>query len=269
MMPSVTIFSIEIMSTLKEIKYYLKQSYHKQKSYPLPYPTPNLSYPIPYSTLPYPLPYATLPPTLPYPILYPALPLTYPTPYHTLYPTLPYLPLTYPTLPYPTLPYPVPYSALPNPVPCPTLSYPTLYPTLPSLPYSPPTIPYPIPTPYPTLNRPVNLPSMYLSHVRYSLMSISVSSCVIFGLFWSVSLRSRLFWSVSVNYDTALTWNPGLGLVKLYRLKPSYNNNMATEIRSRLLCLHLRTSLIDLLFTSASTFVCPTQRFQRRTVSAL
>ena len=52
MMSSVTmIFSIEIMSALKEIKYHLEQSYHKKKSYPLPYPTPNLSY-----TLPYPLP---------------------------------------------------------------------------------------------------------------------------------------------------------------------------------------------------------------------
>ena len=78
-------------------------------------------------------------------------------------------------------------------IPYPTLSqHPTLpYPTL------PPTLPY--------LNRPVNLPSMYLSHVRYSLMSVSVFSCVIFGLFGSVSLRSRLFWSVSINYDTALT----------------------------------------------------------------
>ena len=58
------------MSTLKEIKYHLKQFYHKKKSYPLPYPTPNLSYPtlpstLSYSTLPYPLPY----PTLPYPTL--------------------------------------------------------------------------------------------------------------------------------------------------------------------------------------------------------
>ena len=44
MLPSVTmIFSIEIMSTLKEIKYHLKQLYHKQKSYPLPYPTSNIS----------------------------------------------------------------------------------------------------------------------------------------------------------------------------------------------------------------------------------
>ena len=49
------------MSTLKEIKYHLKQSYHKQKSYPLPYPTPNLSYSLPYPTLA-----PTLPPTLPY-----------------------------------------------------------------------------------------------------------------------------------------------------------------------------------------------------------
>ena len=139
-MPSVTmIFSVEIMSTLKEIKYYLKQSYHKQKLYPLPYPTPNLSYPLAYPTLPF---------TLPLP-----------------------LPLTYPTLPC-TLPYAVPY---------PTLSYPILfYSTLP-YPTLPPTMPYPIPTPYPTLNRPVNLPSMYFSHVRYSLMSISVFSCVIFG----------------------------------------------------------------------------------------
>ena len=148
MMPSVTMkFSVEIMSTLKEIKYHLKQSYHKQRSYSLPYPT------------------------LPYPTSYPTIPLTYPTPY-------PILPST---LPYP-LPYPTPYHTLP---------------------YHIPTLPYP--TPYPTLNRPVNLPSMYLSHVRYSLMSVSVFSCVIFGLFWSVSLRSRLFWSVSVNYDTALT----------------------------------------------------------------
>ena len=174
MMPSVTmVFSIEIMSTLKEIKYYLKQSYHKQKSYPLPYPTPNLFYPIPYPTLPY--PYPILPPTLPYPLTYPTIP------YTTLHPTLP---------------YPVPYPTQPS-----TLPYPTL----------PPTIPHPIPTPYPTLNRPVNLPSMYFSHFWYSLMSVSVFSWVIFGLFWSVSLRSRLFWSVSVNYDTVLTWNPGLG----------------------------------------------------------
>ena len=49
------------MSTLKEIKYHLKQSYNKQKSYPLPYPTPNLSYSLPYPTLA-----PTLPPTLPY-----------------------------------------------------------------------------------------------------------------------------------------------------------------------------------------------------------
>ena len=109
-MPSVTrIFSIEIMSAnLKEIKYHLKQSYHKQKSYPIPYPT---------------------------------LPLTYPTSYPTLYPTLLY-PL-HPNLP-PTIPYPLPYPAL-------------------SL-------------PYPTLNQPVNLPSMYLSHARYSLISFSVFS---------------------------------------------------------------------------------------------
>ena len=40
------------MSTLKEIKYHLEQSYHKKKSYPLPYPTPNLSYTLPYLTLP-------------------------------------------------------------------------------------------------------------------------------------------------------------------------------------------------------------------------
>ena len=146
MMPSVTmIFSIEIMSTLKEIKYHLKRSYHVQKSYPLPYPTPNLSYP---------LPYPNLPPTLTYPIPLP-------------YPTLPYL---YPT-PYSTPPYPLPY------------------------PY--PTLPRPTP-PYPTLNQPVNLPSMFLSHVRYSLMSVSVFSCVILDLFWSVLLQSRLFWSVSV-----------------------------------------------------------------------
>ena len=58
------------MSTLKEIKYHLKQSYHKQKSYPLPYPTLPLT-----STLPYPTFYPTLPtlpystqPTLPYPL---------------------------------------------------------------------------------------------------------------------------------------------------------------------------------------------------------
>ena len=44
------IFSIETMSTLNEIKYHLKQSYHKKKSHLLSYPTPNLSY-----TLPYPL----------------------------------------------------------------------------------------------------------------------------------------------------------------------------------------------------------------------
>ena len=107
-----------------------------------------------------------LPPTLPYPLTYPTL---YPTPYPIPYPTL------YPN-PYPTLPYPLP-------TPYPTLSLPPiiLYRTLP-----------------PTLNRPVNLPSLYFSHVRYSLMSVSVFSCVIFGLFWSVSLRSRLFWSVSV-----------------------------------------------------------------------
>ena len=53
------------MSTLKEIKYHLKQSYHKKKSYPLPYPTPNLSYTLPYPTLPYPPPYPTLPLLLP------------------------------------------------------------------------------------------------------------------------------------------------------------------------------------------------------------
>ena len=64
MMPSVTmIFSIEIMATLNEIKYHIKQSYHKKKSYPLPYPTPNLSNTQPYPTLP--LPYPTLLPTLP------------------------------------------------------------------------------------------------------------------------------------------------------------------------------------------------------------
>ena len=45
------------MSTLKEIKYDLKQTYHKQQSYPLPYPTLPLTYP----TL-----YPNLPPTLPY-----------------------------------------------------------------------------------------------------------------------------------------------------------------------------------------------------------
>ena len=131
------------MSALKEIKYHLKQSYHKKKSYPLPYRTLPLPYPTPYPT-PFPnlsYPYPTLPSTLPYPILlsilsYPTLP--YPLPYHTLsYPTL------YSTLPYPTLPYP-------------------------NLPY--PTLPYPYP--YPILNRPVNLPSMYLSHVLYSLMSV-------------------------------------------------------------------------------------------------
>ena len=38
-------------------------------------------------------------------------------------------------------------------------------------------------------------------------------------------------------------------LLSLYRLEPSYNN-MATGIRSRRLFLHVRTSLIDLLFTS-------------------
>ena len=38
------------MSTLKEIKYHLKQSYHKKKSYPLPYTTPNLSHTLPYHT---------------------------------------------------------------------------------------------------------------------------------------------------------------------------------------------------------------------------
>ena len=61
MKPTVTmIFSIEIMSTSKEIKYHLKQSYRKQKSYPPPYPT----------TLPSILPYPTLSyPTLPYPYL--------------------------------------------------------------------------------------------------------------------------------------------------------------------------------------------------------
>ena len=53
-MPSLTmIFSIEIMLILKEIIYHLKQSYHKQKSYPLPNP---LSNPTPYPTQPYPLP---------------------------------------------------------------------------------------------------------------------------------------------------------------------------------------------------------------------
>ena len=57
------------MSTLKEIKCHLKQSYHKQKSYTLPFPTPNLSYPLPY---PYPL-HPTLP-TLPYTTPYPTLP---------------------------------------------------------------------------------------------------------------------------------------------------------------------------------------------------
>ena len=63
MMPSVTmIFSIEIMSTLKEIKYHLKQSYQKKKSYPLHYPTLPLTYPTPYPT-----PYPTLPYHLPYP----------------------------------------------------------------------------------------------------------------------------------------------------------------------------------------------------------
>ena len=93
MMPSVTmIFSIEIMSTLKEIEYHLKQSYHKKKSYALhslTYPTPTLPYPLPYpilrSTLSYLTPYITIPSTLPYPL-----------PYHTL---------SYPTLPYPTLTY--------------------------------------------------------------------------------------------------------------------------------------------------------------------
>ena len=70
----------------------------------------------------------------------------------------------------------------------------------------------------PTLTRPVKLPSMYLSHVRYSLMSVSLFSCVIFGLFWSVSLRSRLFWSVSVSYDTALTWNIWLFIVTEHNL---------------------------------------------------
>ena len=247
MMPSMTmIFSTEIMSTLKEIKYHLKQSYHKQKSYPLPYPT--LTYPTPYPTLPF---------TLPYPTPYPTLPLTYPTPYPTLYPTLP------PTLPS-TLPYPLPYPTLPNPpYPYPSLPYPTPphpyrlpYPTL-SLPLTPyPTLPYPLPNP--TLNQPVNLPSMNLSHVRYSLMSVSVFSCVILGLFWSVSLRSRLFWSVSVIMTPRCLKTRGWVLVKLlslYRLEPSYNNNMATGIRSQLLFLHLRTSLINLLFTSV---VCPT-----------
>ena len=141
MMPSVTmIFSIEIMSILKEIKYHLKQSDHKQKSYPystlpLTYPTPypTLPYPTPYPNLSYPLPYPTLPRTLPYPTLYP-------TPYPTIPPTLPY---STPNLPYPALPYPTPY---------PTLPYPTL-PLLHILPY--PTLSYPTlpPTPYPTLNR--------------------------------------------------------------------------------------------------------------------
>ena len=99
MMPSVTmIFSIEIMSTLKEIKYHLQQSYHKKKSYPLSYPIlpyPNLSYP--YPTISYPLPYPTPYPTLPYPLPYPILP----------YSTLPSI-LPYPTL-LSTLPYPLPY----------------------------------------------------------------------------------------------------------------------------------------------------------------
>ena len=71
------------MWTLKEIKY-LKQSYHKKKSYPLPYPTPNLSYTLPYPTLFY--PYPTLPYILPY-----ILP--YPLPYPTLTPTLPWIDL--------------------------------------------------------------------------------------------------------------------------------------------------------------------------------
>ena len=146
------------------------------------------------------------------------------------YPTLPYptLPCTlpYPIVPYPTLPYSaIPYHTLPYPLPYRTLSL-------------PPTLPHTLP--YPTLNRPVNLPSMYFRYVRYSLMSVSVFSCVIIGLFWSVSLRSRLFWSVSVNLDTALTWTRGWVLVKLlslYRLEPSYNNNITTGIRSRLLFL--------------------------------
>ena len=57
MMLSVTmIFFIEIISTLKEMKYRLKQSYHKKKSYPLLYPTPNLSFTLPYNIQPYPLP---------------------------------------------------------------------------------------------------------------------------------------------------------------------------------------------------------------------
>ena len=68
------------MSTLKEIKYHLKQSYHKQKSDPLTYPTP---YPTPYPTIPlscHTLPYPTLPSTLPSPPLYPTLPYTLPYP---------------------------------------------------------------------------------------------------------------------------------------------------------------------------------------------
>ena len=129
-MPSVTtIFSIEIMSTLKEIKYYLNS--HIINRNHTPYPTLPLTYPTPYPTQPSTLPYPTLP--------YPTPNLSYPLPYPTLYPTQPYLP--YPTihiflwsydlrkshfvhtLPYtlhPTIPYPTPYPTLPYP----TLPYP-------------------------------------------------------------------------------------------------------------------------------------------------
>ena len=105
------------------------------------------SYPYPTPNLSYPLFYPTLPYPLPYRTLPPTLPLTYPTPYST-----------------PNLSYPLDLTTLPHPTPTLPLPYPTL--------------------PYPTLNRSVNLPIMYLSHVRYSLMSVSVFSCVIFGLFW-------------------------------------------------------------------------------------
>ena len=83
-------------------------------------------------------------------------------------------------------------------------------------------------------------------------MTVSVFSWVIFGLIWFVLLRFRLFWSVLVNCDTGLSWNPGLGFGKnkVYQkwqnLYSTIQYNMATGIRYRLLFRHLRTSLIDL-----------------------
>ena len=187
---------------------------------------------------------------------------------HTLPSTQPY---PYPTLPYPTLLYTLPYPTPTLPLPYPTLPYPTIYPillesTIPNLLYPtlslPATIPYLIPTAYPTLPYPksICLPTKYVFKPRSVLLDVC------FGIFlchfWFILVRFSPIPSVLVRFGKlwhCVDLKPRVGFWlscwACIALKLSHNNKMTTGIRSRLLFLHLRTSLIDLLFTS---FVCPT-----------